>query len=271
MEKVEDLIEVSYPTENKVLDNGVIDLLPTDRDYEEDEFFQYYDKEYATYYEDLGIPEARLKAKEAFELLHSEEIGKIKKLLDIGCGPGIVLDEFAKLSGAKLTVGTDLSSFILDVATKETKGHTFVRADSHFLPFKDKAFDCALMIDVIEHLPDVPKLLKETKRVTNLLVLKVPLEKCLFYWIQSKIMRIDWKKTRGHINLYTKRGMLKTMEENGFKLVRWRVPRAKMPKSAFKSGVLLGLYHWFAYLASFLPGPLYRALVITELNAVFEC
>lgn len=269
-EAVEALLEVNYPTERKQLSNGVIDLLPSDVKYEEDEFFNYYDKEYATYYEDLGIPESREKAQEAFALLSKEEVGKIGKIIDIGCGPGVVLDEFAKLCNANISVGTDLSSFILDVATKETKGHTFIRADSHRLPFKDKAFDCALMLDVIEHIPGVGKLLEETKRVSKLLVLKVPLEKCLFYDLQCKVMKVDWKKTRGHINIYTKDSVIGEIEKHGFKLVRSRVPRHRFPGWAFGQGLLFGIYQYCGWLAAFLPESLYRKLVITELIAIFE-
>lgn len=267
---VEALLQVDYPCERKQLPNGVLDLLPSDTKYEEDEFFNYYDKEYATYYEDLGIPESREKAREVFKLLTKHEAESIRTLLDIGCGPGVVLDEFSRLTGAEVSVGTDLSSFIIDIASKETQGHTFIRADSHRLPFKDKAFDCALMLDVIEHLPHVDKLLSETGRVSKMLVLKVPLERCLFYWIQSKVMHIDWKKTRGHINVYTKESVITTLEQHGFRLLRSKIPRHGRPKSAFASGFLFGVYQYIAWVCQFLPERVYRKIFITELIAVFS-
>jgi ubiquinone/menaquinone biosynthesis C-methylase UbiE len=52
----------------------------------------------------------------------------------------------------------------------------FVRADAQDLPFKDKEFDTAVLAEILEHVPDPVKALKEAKRVAKKVVITVPNE-----------------------------------------------------------------------------------------------
>lgn len=80
------------------------------------------------------------------------------RVLDIGCGRGEVVLHAAK-RGAK-AVGVDYSADCLDLTTQTlqlgseaTRARvTLVCADAVDLPFEDKVFDRALMLDIVEHL-----------------------------------------------------------------------------------------------------------------------
>lgn len=84
---------------------------------------------------------------------------KPKNILDVGCGGGHLLSEIQKrMPEAKLTG--------VDVYETKKKGITFKVADiNNGLPFQSAAFDCLILGEVIEHIPDPDALLREIRRV----------------------------------------------------------------------------------------------------------
>ena len=83
------------------------------------------------------------------------------RLLDIGCGTGAMLEEFAPLG---TVVGTDLSP----VALQFCRGRGLPRilfADGTRLPFADESFDGISAMDVIEHIEDDAAVLRECQRI----------------------------------------------------------------------------------------------------------
>lgn len=52
----------------------------------------------------------------------------------------------------------------------------FVRADAHNLPFEDKKFDVSVLCEILEHVDDPIKCIKEARRVSNRLIITVPEE-----------------------------------------------------------------------------------------------
>ena len=52
----------------------------------------------------------------------------------------------------------------------------FVMADSHCLPFRDGSFQCAIMGDLLEHVDDPVKCIREAKRVADKIYVTVPNE-----------------------------------------------------------------------------------------------
>ncbi len=87
-------------------------------------------------------------------------------LLDVGAGPGTLLSYFNDSSATSL-FGIDKSRYILKEAVKNKPEVPFVNADAVHLPFKDKSFDMVMAIEVLEHLHDYRRALKEMKRVSR--------------------------------------------------------------------------------------------------------
>jgi ubiquinone/menaquinone biosynthesis C-methylase UbiE len=90
-----------------------------------------------------------------------------KRVLEVGCGLGTDLRQFAK-AGAIVT-GLDLSSKSLALARKGfdffgLEG-TFVQGDGETLPFDDASFDVVYSWGVIHHSPDPPAVVREIHRV----------------------------------------------------------------------------------------------------------
>jgi ubiquinone/menaquinone biosynthesis C-methylase UbiE len=86
-------------------------------------------------------------------------------VLDLGCGDGRLTLE---LRGRHI-VGADVSRVALERARRrlEERGVELVElTPGAVMPFDDGAFDLVLVAETIEHVVDVPTLLKEAHRVT---------------------------------------------------------------------------------------------------------
>ena len=84
-------------------------------------------------------------------------ISKGKRVLDLGCGTGLLKD----FLGVEL-IGCDISRNMLKKA--KNKGMLVVQADIEHLPFKNK-FKTILSFTALQNVPDVTLALSEIKRL----------------------------------------------------------------------------------------------------------
>ena len=85
-------------------------------------------------------------------------------VLDLGCGTGIMIPEFAKK--AKIVVGIDNSVEMLKLAPKPENA-IYVLADAKKIPFPDNFFDKTISLSVLQDVKNPIVMLKEIKRVTK--------------------------------------------------------------------------------------------------------
>ena len=79
-----------------------------------------------------------------------------RRVVDLGCGSGIAL---SWLGGER--VGVDFSQ---DLLRNALDGPDYIVADVEAPPFRDRSFDLAICLDVIEHLPSL-KVVEEAHRI----------------------------------------------------------------------------------------------------------
>lgn len=88
-------------------------------------------------------------------------------LLDVGCGGGILSEEFARL-GCHVT-GIDPSMASLETAQRHAEQQhleiAYQAAPGEALPFEAASFDVVICCDVLEHVDDLKKVLSEAARV----------------------------------------------------------------------------------------------------------
>ncbi len=89
------------------------------------------------------------------------------RVLDIGCGGGLLAEEFGRL-GCVVT-GVDPSAGSLAAALKHATSQglpiRYQCARGEALPFPDASFDAAYCCDVLEHVNDLSRVIAETARV----------------------------------------------------------------------------------------------------------
>jgi ubiquinone/menaquinone biosynthesis C-methylase UbiE len=107
-----------------------------------------------------GLPAKPGEHYRAFVRFASEHAGKT--ILDLGCGYGAY--SLALASEGRQCVGSDINLKYL--ASASVSGLPVVAVDS-VLPFPDRSFDTVMLLEVIEHVPQLEAILREAFRVAR--------------------------------------------------------------------------------------------------------
>jgi 2-polyprenyl-3-methyl-5-hydroxy-6-metoxy-1,4-benzoquinol methylase len=140
-------------------------------------------------------------------------------ILDVGCGEGVLTEQWAdKLNGGRI-VGIDLDDPKLKAEwDKRRRANLEYRAeDATNLTFADNEFEMAAAIEVLEHVPDPERTVAEMARVANRwLLVSVPREPV---WRMVNMARgaylKDFGNTPGHINHWSKRSFVSMLSRHG--------------------------------------------------------
>lgn len=117
---------------------------------------------------DLQLSRQSLWLKESWSWLLNERILKNRtragrpKALDVGCGPGFVMEELSPLFDVQ---GIDIDSDA--VADGRRRGLTIQEGDAHRLPFEDDAFDVVYCSFLMLWVRDPVAVVSEMARVSN--------------------------------------------------------------------------------------------------------
>ena len=87
-----------------------------------------------------------------------------KKILEVGCGTGVIAEELKEKSSAKITA-IDIDVKMIEVAKKSVQGIQFLVEDAHIMPLKDSTFDIVICQYLFLWLSNPMKALKEMVRV----------------------------------------------------------------------------------------------------------
>jgi ubiquinone/menaquinone biosynthesis C-methylase UbiE len=110
--------------------------------------------------------EQEAKYKAALERLN---IARNSKILDVGCGTGLLFSHIA--AEAKTIVGVDISGKLLLHAKERARDFRnvhLVQADADHLPFKDNYFSMVFAFTVLQNMPKPLETLNEFKRNAKL-------------------------------------------------------------------------------------------------------
>ena len=106
----------------------------------------------------------------AERLLEVAAVAKGERVLDVGCGTGVVARRAAERVGAGGAVsGLDLNEGMLRVARHVSQGSApgidWRHGDAMALPFPDRSFDAVVCQQALQFFPDAGKALREMRRV----------------------------------------------------------------------------------------------------------
>jgi ubiquinone/menaquinone biosynthesis C-methylase UbiE len=92
------------------------------------------------------------------------------RVLEVGCGTGVLTRMVAKCPGVAQVLGVDAAPSLLDRARELAAGLpgiSFREADAHALPFAAQSFDAVVFDSVLCHLLDPQRALAEARRVLS--------------------------------------------------------------------------------------------------------
>jgi 2-polyprenyl-3-methyl-5-hydroxy-6-metoxy-1,4-benzoquinol methylase len=140
-------------------------------------------------------------------------------LLDVGCGEGVLVHEWALRLSERRVVGIDLEEDSIQAGWAERQApnleYRVMRAEN--LPFADGEFDVATAIEVLEHVPDPEHTLAEMARCAERhLLVSVPREPL---WRLLNMARgAYWSalgNTPGHLNHWSRRSFVALLSYYG--------------------------------------------------------
>lgn len=141
------------------------------------------------------------------------------RLLDLGCGTGIALEEFARHGRI---LGLDIAPEALEFTRSRNPGTPLVRGDLVLLPVAGESLDGVLALDVIEHLQDDAAAVREIHRILKpggVALLNVPAFPSLW----------SGKDTANrHLRRYTRSTLRPVLEESGLRVERMTYTNAAL-------------------------------------------
>ncbi len=151
---------------------------------------------------------------------------KAETILDAGCGEGFPMDKLSKNRVGKKIEGVEYSKDSLSFGKKLFPNLTFREGSVYELPYKNNSFDLVICTEVLEHLKEPAKALKEILRVSKkYLIISVPNEP--LFMISNLLRGKNLSRLGndvGHINHWNPLSFKKYLKQNGVKTKEVRLP-----------------------------------------------
>ncbi len=179
--------------------------------------------EFAEYWTNYPIKESRYSSHDYLR----RWVGTKQQVLDVGCGEGFQAAEVAAL-GNEVT-GVDL----VESPARRDRMRQYVRANladglSQAIPtFERRQFDKILLMDVIEHLPDPARILKECRPLLSAngqIILSLPNVANITVRLSLLSGRFEYTDRglldKTHLRFFTRKSARRMVIESGYEIVR---------------------------------------------------
>ncbi len=175
-----------------------------------------YDEKNVILYSKYG----KISCQNIFDYLKNK---KYNKLLDVGCGTGLLIDMLSKECNKEF-VGLDLSpEMIKEAKKKNIKNAKFVEGRSDELPFENNTFDIVTCSQSFHHYPETDKPLQEALRVLKpgglYIISDTGVEPFKKFGVKVDDFIYRTFSNSGDCNISYLEKMVKDMENNGFKII----------------------------------------------------
>ena len=146
------------------------------------------------------------------------------KVLDLGCGTGVILKGISSINSDVELFGLDLSENMIAKATQRLgTTATLSVGDAENLPYADNTFDLVCCVESFHHYPNPKKALSEINRVLKnggLFLLcdtwtRSPIRQILNFFIRFS--------SDGDVHIYSENEISKLLKVTGFEMVSWNL------------------------------------------------
>ena len=145
---------------------------------------------------------------------------EIESVLDVGCGEGFTLNKLKENKIGKAHEGIDYSKEAILLGKKTYPNLHVLQGDIYDLKYKDNSFDLVICSEVLEHLENPQKALRELIRVSKKYILvSVPNEPWFYLFNYTQ-----WGKDIGHINKWSKNKFVKFIKLESYKVISVKTP-----------------------------------------------
>ena len=149
-----------------------------------------------------------------------------RKVLDLGCGEGFVINRLLSSYSHLEITGTDIDANALNLARHLNPGAKFIECNIYNFQCEKGSFDLVMAIEVLEHMRKPTEVLRKVKEITNKYALfSVPNEP--FFRISNFMRGKNFFRLGNdpeHIQNWTKRQFLELLKNDGFKILKIATP-----------------------------------------------
>lgn len=145
------------------------------------------------------------------------------KVLDLGCGTGIILEQIRVINHTAELFGLDLSENMISQAVQRLNtGASLSVGDAENLPYEDQSFDLVCCVQSFHHYPNPIKAISEIKRIlkkngTFLLCdtwARSPMRQVMNFFIRFS--------DDGDVHIYSEREINKILAQMGLRKISWK-------------------------------------------------
>jgi SAM-dependent methyltransferase len=236
----------------------------------------------ANYYEQYGREWAEPLRKTHEEICSQEKLENWKSIIpewfnprsiiDYGCGNGVFLDLFTKAFGCA-GIGIDISSTMIQSAKNSFPHLTFLQGDIDIVETVGQV-DIIFFNDVLEHVPEPGKYIREAAKNSKYIAIRIPIEKTsLVAFLNTTGLKKSISRayeSEGHLHELNQREVRELVRKNGFEIMSEAIVydsrkifdhpyiRTRMQK---KSGLLGKLRYWVYLIMLQVPYPIIQAIL----------
>ncbi|MDY0081084.1 MAG: class I SAM-dependent methyltransferase [Ignavibacteriaceae bacterium] len=206
----------------------------------------YLNGEYLANNPTYDIEDSTWKTKEIIDVLLRNNIHP-KKIIDVGCGVGAILNELQKKynEGDTKLFGFDISPDAIAIAkNKYGNNISFVCAD--FILSETEYYDLLLCIDVLEHVENYLDFLKALKTRAEYKLFHIPLDMTAHMVIRNSPIIFSRKKY-GHLHYYSKDTAILTLLDCGYQILDWHYTKTMFFNDNKTSTKLLNILRKITY------------------------
>jgi 2-polyprenyl-3-methyl-5-hydroxy-6-metoxy-1,4-benzoquinol methylase len=150
------------------------------------------------------------------------------RILDHGCGTGIIFQRLIKLNPKSTFFGVDISEYAIKTIKKRFPKYNFYNVgDNGKLPIKRNSVDLIISLDVIEHITATRDILSEFNRILKPdgeLILSTPYHGVIKNLVLSIIgFEKVFDPYGPHIRFFTKKSLTQGLDQAGFKIKKFGV------------------------------------------------